>query len=77
MKRKSKLAATLVLALTIFVVSPLDDLVFAAVFGGVLFGFGSVGFFVVLSATTCLSTTFWLKHRKHPAAVQKPITSKA
>ncbi len=66
MSRKNKFVAYLALALTVLVVSPLDDIVFALLFGTVLFGFGTIGFYVITILMTILSVFMWRAHgRKH------------
>ena len=72
MMRKSKYSKYLVLALTIFVVSPIDDLVFASLFGTALFGFGSTEFYLLLIVTTAFSVILWKSRRKQ--TTMKPKT---
>ena len=59
MKRNSKLVTYLMFALTIFVVRPLDYIVFASVFGSVLFGFGTVGFYCFSIIMALFSVLLW------------------
>ena len=58
-KSKNKYLGYLMIALTIFVASPIDDLIIAALFGTVLFGFGTIGFYVLFSSTAILSVIMW------------------
>jgi len=64
MRKTSKLVAYLALALTVFVVSPIDDIIFAAVFGSVLFGFGTIGFYCLSIITTFFSVFMWRVGKK-------------
>ena len=59
--KKNKYLKYLALALTIFVVSPLDDIIFASLFGTALFSFGTIGFFLFLIPMTIVSVLMWKK----------------
>jgi hypothetical protein len=61
---KKKLGALLTALVAIIVISPLDDIAVAAVFGGALFGFGSVSFYVLMACSSIVSVAFWMR-RKH------------
>jgi len=54
----------LALALTVFVVSPIDDIIFAAIFGSVLFGFGTIGFYCLSITLTLFSVCMWHVEKK-------------
>jgi uncharacterized membrane protein YesL len=71
MIRKSKYFKYLALAFTIIVVSPIDDLVFASLFGTALFGFGSTEFYLCLIVTTIFSVIMWKSKRKQTAMKPK------
>jgi hypothetical protein len=59
---KSKHGAALAAILAIIVISPLDDVILAALFGTALFGFGSTAFYLLLIASSAVSITLWKKH---------------
>jgi|GEM_PF-2735762 hypothetical protein len=59
MPKKKKYRTCFAVALAIFVASPLDDMVIAAVFGTALFGFGSTSFYMLLIASSTISAIFW------------------
>jgi hypothetical protein len=63
MKQKIKSKSFLAIALAVFIVSPLDDMVIAAVFGTAVFGFGSVAFYVLLTVSSTVSILFWKRHQ--------------
>ncbi len=62
MKDKIKRHSILAIALAIFVVSPLDDMVVAALFGTAFFGFGSTPFYLLLIASSTISMLIWKRH---------------
>jgi hypothetical protein len=66
---KLNFKACIILALTIFVLSPADDVIVAALFGTALFGFGSLPFYILLAASSTVSVIFWKKHNRHKQAV--------
>ncbi len=66
MKRtKNKYVACLTLALTIFIASPLDDIIFTSLLGTALFGFGTIEFYLFLAIITILSVSMFRKHSSH------------
>ena len=66
MKRtKYKYVKYLTLALTIFIASPLDDIIFTSLFGTALFGFGTIEFCLFLAAMTILSVLMYRRHGSH------------
>ncbi|MGD6852302.1 MAG: hypothetical protein ACQCN6_09615 [Candidatus Bathyarchaeia archaeon] len=77
-ENKNKLHSLLAIAFAVFIVSPLDDLVLAAVFGTAVFGFGSASFYVLLAVSSVVSVIFWKRHqlasilkRHYPKSLQK------
>jgi hypothetical protein len=58
----------LAVALAIFFISPIDDVIFSALFGSLLFGFGSLPFYIILFATSIISLIFWLSHKQSKGA---------
>ncbi|XHH09657.1 MAG: hypothetical protein ACFCUE_03250 [Candidatus Bathyarchaeia archaeon] len=71
-KNKKKYAALLTAILTLIVISPLDDLAIAALFGTALFGFGSLPFYILMAGSSVASITVWIL-RKY---AKKDVTSK-
>ena len=57
---KNKHLAYLALALTIFVVSPLDDILISSIFGGALFGFGTFEFYFFTTLMSAASVLIWI-----------------
>ncbi len=64
MRKNSKFVAYLALALTVFVVSPIDDIIFAALFSSALFGFGTIGFYCLSIIMTLFSVFMWRVGKK-------------
>ncbi len=64
-KIKNKYVTYLTLALTIFIASPLDDIIFTSLFGTALFGFGTIEFYLFLAVMTILSVLMCRKHDSH------------
>ncbi|MCW4030385.1 MAG: hypothetical protein NWE92_12155 [Candidatus Bathyarchaeota archaeon] len=62
--------ACVTLALAIFILSPADDIILATLFGGAVFGFGSLPFYLLLLASSTISIMLWYKrkHRKQSAS---------
>jgi uncharacterized membrane protein YdjX (TVP38/TMEM64 family) len=67
---KKKVGSLLTAVIALIVLSPLDDIAVAAVFGGAILGFGSVSFYVLIACSSAVSVAFWLR-RKH---VKQAIT---
>jgi hypothetical protein len=67
-QNKTTFRACLAIAFAIFVISPIDDVIIAALFGTALFGFGSISFYILLLASSTVSIIFWKrrKRRKEP-----------
>jgi hypothetical protein len=61
MGRRNRLFAYLALAVTVFVVSPIDDIILASLSGAALFGFGTSGFYAFLILMTTVSILIWMK----------------
>jgi hypothetical protein len=61
---KKKIGTLLTALVAIIVISPLDDIAVAAVFGGALFGFRSASFYVLIACSSVVSVAFWMR-RKH------------
>jgi hypothetical protein len=61
---KKKIGTLLTALVAIIVISPLDDIAVATVFGGALLGFGSVSFYVLMACSSIVSVAFWMR-RKH------------
>jgi hypothetical protein len=57
---KNKYLAYIALAITIFVVTPLDDIVISSIFGGALFGFGTFEFYFFTILTSAASILIWI-----------------
>ncbi len=60
--KRNKIVAYAALAFAIFVASPLDDILFASLFGTALFGFGTVQFYLLFVLVAIPSVLFWRKH---------------
>jgi hypothetical protein len=60
--RDNRYIGYLIFALTIFVVSPIDDFLVTALFGTALFGFGNSEFYVFLVLTMMVSVLIWKKN---------------
>ncbi len=73
---KNRFFSCLFVAFTAFVVSPLDDIVIAALFGGSLFGFGSTAFCALILGSTVFSIAMWLWRRKN-AKTSKTVHGKS
>ncbi len=73
-EHKNKYRECLAIALALFVISPIDDVVVAALFGTALFGFGSLPFYILLGASSTVSIILWKrhKHRKEPTSQHTP-----
>lgn len=63
-ENKSKYRTVLAVALALFVISPLDDVLIAALFGTAIFGLGSMPFYIFVGASLALSIVFWRRHMK-------------
>lgn len=61
-KNKKEYLGCLAAALAIFIASPIDDLIIASICGTALFGFGTIGFYLLLAVTTTFSVLMWKKH---------------
>lgn len=64
---KKKVGGFLTALVAIIIVSPLDDVAFAALFGTALFGFSSIAFYLLMAGSSAISVVLWLrrKHSKH------------
>ncbi len=51
MKENKSKYRTVAAALALFVISPLDDVLFAALFGSAIFGLGSMPFYIFVGAS--------------------------
>jgi amino acid transporter len=71
-ENKNKYTAGLAIALTIFVISPLDDVILAAFFGTALFGFGSIPFYLFLLLSSTASIIFWKSRRRRKEPKSQP-----
>jgi hypothetical protein len=58
-KSKNKFYSCAVLAVTAFFISPCDDIILSTVFGGAVFGFGSLPFYIVMAASIVMSIALW------------------
>jgi len=74
-ENKNKYLAGLAVALTIFVISPADDVVMAALFGTALFGFGSIAFYIFLALSSTVSVLFWVSRRRRKERSSQPTLS--
>ncbi|MCW3999406.1 MAG: hypothetical protein NWE93_04120 [Candidatus Bathyarchaeota archaeon] len=63
--KNRRLSSYMAVVVAIFVLSPLDDILIAAVCGSALFGFGSAPFYIVMAASSVVSVVFWLRHKRH------------
>ncbi len=67
--KRNKIVGYAVLALAIFVASPLDDILYASLFGTALFGFGTLQFYLLLVLVAVPSLLVWrkrpLRHLTH------------
>jgi hypothetical protein len=61
---KKKLFALLTTLVAIIVISPLDDIAIAAVFGTAMFGFGSAPFYLLMTCSSIVSIAYWIKHKR-------------
>jgi hypothetical protein len=68
---KHTVRAWVTIALTIFFLSPADDVILAAVFGTALFGFGSLPFCMVLIGSSTVSVALWIKHHNKKQNAQQ------
>ncbi len=59
---KLKRHSVLAIALAVFIVSPLDDVLATALFGTAVFGFGSTAFYLLLIASSTISMVLWKRH---------------
>ena len=57
---KNKYLAYLALALTIFIATPIDDILVSSLFGGALFGFGTFEFYFFTTLTSAASILIWI-----------------
>lgn len=46
------------------IASPLDDILITSAFGSIFFAIGSIEFYILLLATTSISTLIWAWHRR-------------
>lgn len=58
-RTKNKFYSCAVLAVTAFFISPCDDIILSTVFGGAVFGFGSLPFYVVMAISIVASIALW------------------
>jgi hypothetical protein len=67
LKNKKKYGALISALVAIIIISPLDDIAIAALFGTAFFGFGSIPFYLLMAGTSTASITVWLwrKHAKN------------
>lgn len=54
MAKKKKFVASILFVISLIILSPIDDIVFAAVFGTVLFEFGSTEWFLLIILTSII-----------------------
>lgn len=73
---KNKYRAVLAAVLTIIIISPIDDVILAALFGTALFGFGSTAFYLLLIASSAISITLWKKHNPFTLLRRMPSVSR-
>jgi hypothetical protein len=64
MKTKNKFFSCALIAVTAFFVSPCDDIILTSVFGGAVFGFGTIPFYAVMVASIIVSIGLW-RYKKH------------
>lgn len=60
LKNKKKTCALISALVAIIIISPLDDIAIAAVFGTAFFGFGSTSFYLLMAGTSTVSIIVWL-----------------
>jgi hypothetical protein len=58
-KSKNRFYSCAVLAVTAFFISPCDDIILSTVFGGAVFGFGSLPFYIVMAVSIVASIALW------------------
>jgi hypothetical protein len=63
-KTKNNLYSFAVLAVTAFLIGPCDDIIPSTVFGGAVFGFGSLPFYIVMAASIVASIALWRWEKK-------------
>lgn len=63
-KAKKKYVATLTTVVALIIISPLDDITIAAVFGTALFGFGSIPFYLLMAGSSAVSVIFWVRRKR-------------
>ncbi len=71
-ENKNKYMTGLALALTLFVLSPADDVIMATLFGTALFGFGSIAFYIFLALSSTVSVLIWVSRRRHKESNAQP-----
>lgn len=64
MRKKNRYLATLMLIATAIIISPLDDIAIAAVFGSVLFPIGSLEWYIIVISLTTISLFLIVDWRK-------------
>ncbi|MCW4019513.1 MAG: hypothetical protein NWF00_12695 [Candidatus Bathyarchaeota archaeon] len=69
-EHKNTYRGCLAIALALFVISPIDDLVVAALFGTALFGFGSLPFYILLGASSTVIYSILSKKPKREYGVK-------
>jgi membrane protein implicated in regulation of membrane protease activity len=74
-ENKNKYMAGLALALTLFIISPADDVIMATLFGTALFGFGSIAFYIFLALSSTVSVLFWVSRRRRKERSSQPTLS--
>jgi hypothetical protein len=62
--KKRKCAALLTGIMTLIIISPIDDIALAAVFGTALFGFGSIPFYLLMAGSSAFSVIFWVRRKR-------------
>lgn len=77
-KQKKKYGALFAALVAVIIISPLDDIAVAALFGTALFGFGSWPFYLLIAGSSAASVTVWMwrKHAKQdtPKKYQDSLT---
>jgi len=70
LKNKKKYGALISALVAIIIISPLDEIAIAALFGTAFFGFGSISFYLLMVGSSTVSITVWLwrKHTKNNVA---------
>ncbi len=63
-ENKSQYRTVLAVVLTLFVISPLDDVLIAALFGTAIFGLGSMPFYIFVGVSLPISIVFWRRRMK-------------